>query len=118
MTNDHTYCTIYAIKDDLRDLEKGVFIKVHKHEIIWNFFLPKSNPYMPFVYFRKKFRFFSLDFRQNFDVRTFPRGLSIPNFFDELSKKFFFQNLQVGPIRWFPRTVFENFDYLKSKFAF
>jgi hypothetical protein len=26
---------------------------------------------MPFVNFRKKFRFFSFDFRQNFDVRTF-----------------------------------------------
>jgi hypothetical protein len=25
---------------------------------------------MPFVNFRKKFRFFSFDFRQNFDVRT------------------------------------------------
>ncbi len=33
-------------------------------------FLPKSNPYIPFVNFRTKFR-------QNFDVRTFPRWLSI-----------------------------------------
>jgi hypothetical protein len=32
---------------------------------------------MPFVDFRKKFRFFSFHFRQNFDVRTFPRWLSI-----------------------------------------
>ncbi len=32
---------------------------------------------MPFVNFRKKFRFFSFDFCQNFDVRTFPRWLSI-----------------------------------------
>jgi hypothetical protein len=48
-------------------------LKVRKHEIILNFFLPKSNPYTPFVNFRKKFRFFSFDFRQNFDVRTFPR---------------------------------------------
>jgi hypothetical protein len=28
---------------------------------------------MPYVNFRKKIRFFSFDFRQNFDVRTFPR---------------------------------------------
>jgi hypothetical protein len=47
-------------------------LKVHKHEILWNFFLPKSNPYMPFVNFRKKIRLFSFDFRQNFDLRTFP----------------------------------------------
>ncbi len=26
---------------------------------------------MPLVHFRKKFRFFSFDFRQNLDVRTF-----------------------------------------------
>jgi hypothetical protein len=32
---------------------------------------------MPFVNFRKKFHFFSFDFRQNFDVRTLPRWLSI-----------------------------------------
>jgi hypothetical protein len=32
-------------------------LKVHKHEIISNFFLPKSNSYMPFVNFRKKFAF-------------------------------------------------------------
>ncbi len=32
---------------------------------------------MPFVNFPKKIPFFSFDFRQNFDVRTFPRWLSI-----------------------------------------
>jgi hypothetical protein len=42
-------------------------LKVPKHEIILNFFLPKSNPYVPFVNFRKQFRFFSFDFRKNFD---------------------------------------------------
>jgi hypothetical protein len=52
------------------------YLKVHKHEIILNFFLPKSNPYMPLENFRKKFRFFSFDFRQNFEVRTFSRWLS------------------------------------------
>ncbi len=29
-------------------------LKVHKHEIILNFFLPESIPYMPLVNFRKK----------------------------------------------------------------
>ncbi len=41
------------------------------------FFLPKSNPYMPLVNFRKKFRLVSFDFRQNFKVWTFTRWLSI-----------------------------------------
>ncbi len=56
-------------------VQSHLCFKVHKHEIIW-IFLPKSIPYMPFVNFRKKIRFFSFDFRQNFDVRTFPRWLS------------------------------------------
>jgi hypothetical protein len=59
----------------------------------FEFFWPKSNPYMPFINFRKKFRFFSFDFRQNFDVRTFPRWLSIreTNFFlRDIQKIFFF----------------------------
>ncbi len=47
---------------------------------------------MPFVNFRKKFRFFSFDFRQNFDVRTFPQWLSIrgTKFFLRDIQKFFF----------------------------
>jgi hypothetical protein len=49
------------------------YLKVHKHEIFLNFFFPKSNPYMPLVNFRKKFRIVSFDFRQNFEVRTFTR---------------------------------------------
>ncbi len=56
---------------------------------------------MPFVNFRKKFRFFSFDFRQNFDVRTFPRWLSIRGtkfFFERYPKIFFLQNLHFGPI--------------------
>jgi hypothetical protein len=59
-----------------------------------DFFLPKSNPYMPFVNFWKKFRFFSFDFRQNFDVPTFPRWLSICGtkfFFRDIQKSFFFK---------------------------
>ncbi len=44
----------------------SIYWKVHKHEIILNLFLHKSKPYMALVNFRK-----------NFDVRTFPRRLSI-----------------------------------------
>ncbi len=43
---------------------------------------------MLFVNFREKNRFFSCDFRQNFDVRTFPRWLSIRG------TKFFLRDIQ------------------------
>ncbi len=49
---------------------------------------------MPFVNFRKKLRFFSFDFPQNFDVRTFPRWLSIRGtkfFLRDIPKFFFFK---------------------------
>ncbi len=57
-----------------------------------DFFIPKSNPYMPLVNFQKKFRFFCFDFCQDFDVRTFPRWLSIrgTKFFWWAIQKFFF----------------------------
>ncbi len=61
---------------------------------------------MPFVNFRTKFRFFSFDFRHNFDVRTFPRWLSERGtkfFWWAIQKIFFFHNLHFGPIRWVPR---------------
>ncbi len=72
-------------------------LKVHKHEIILNFFWPKSNPYMPFVNFRKKFRFFSFDFRQIFFER-YPKIFLVKiltlvllgGFLDDFSKFWFF----------------------------
>ncbi len=67
---------------------------------------------MPFVNFRKIFRFFSFDFRQNFNVQTFPRWLSIrgTKFFLRDIQKFSFQNLHFGPIRWF-LDGFSNFRF-------
>ncbi len=68
----------------------------------WIFFWPKSNPYMPLVNFRKKFRLVSFDFRQNFEVWTFTRWLSIRGtkfFFRDIQKNFFL-NLHNGPIKW------------------
>jgi hypothetical protein len=75
----------------------------------WFFFGPKSNPYMPLVNFRKKIRIVSFDFRQNFEVRTFTRWLSIrgTKFFLRDIKIFFFQNLHCGPIRWVPWRFFQ-----------
>ncbi len=75
----------------------------------FDFFLPKPNPYMPFVNFWKKFRFFWLDFRQNFDVRTFPQWLSIRRtkfFWWTIPNCFLLQNLHFGPIRWVPGNDF------------
>jgi hypothetical protein len=54
---------------------------------------------MPLVNFRKKCRFFSFDFRQNFEVLTFSRGLSI-------RENFFLQNVHLGPIRLVPKRFF------------
>ena len=49
---------------------------------------------MPSVNFRKKIRFFSFDFHQNFDVRTFPRVTEHTRkkiFFERYPKIFFFK---------------------------
>ena len=75
----------------------------------WIFFWPKSNPYMPLVNFRKKFRFVSFNFRQNFEVRTFMRWLSIrgSKFFLRDIQKNFGKNLHYGPITWVPRRFFQ-----------
>ncbi len=83
--------------------------KVHKHEIILNFFLPKSNPYMPLVNFRKKisllFFRFSPEFRSSniFAVTEHTRNLI---FFEGYPKIFLFQNVHLGPIRWVPKRGF------------
>ncbi len=66
-------------------------LKVHKDEIILNFFWPKSNPYMPFVNLRKKFRFFSFDFISMFEHFRGDWAYAEPNFFDDLSRNFFFK---------------------------
>ncbi len=65
-------------------------LKVHKHEIILNFFLTKiKSLYSLGKFSKKKFRFFSFDFRQNFEVRTFSRWLSIRG------TKFFWRYIQI-----------------------
>jgi hypothetical protein len=65
---------------------------VHKHEIILNFFLPKSNPYMLLVKFRKKFRFLPLIFARISKFEHFAvteRAYEEPNLLEEISKKNF-----------------------------
>ena len=56
---------------------------------------------MPFVNCRKFFCFFSFDFRQNFDVRTFPRWLSIRGtkfFLRDIPKIFFLKIFTLVPL--------------------
>jgi hypothetical protein len=55
---------------------------------------------MPLVNFRKKFRFFSFDFRQNFEVRTFSRRLSIRG------TKFFWRDIQIFFLNGFSKIRF------------
>jgi hypothetical protein len=87
-------------------------LKVHKHEIFLNFFWPKSNPYMPLVNFRKKFCLVSFDFRQNFEVRTFTRWLSIRG------NKFFFRDIQKLFFKIFSMGLLDGFLDGFSKFWF
>ncbi len=61
------------------------WLKVHKHEIILNFFLPKSNPYMPLANLLI-FLLFSPEFR-SLNIFASIRGTK---FFGEISQKFFF----------------------------
>jgi hypothetical protein len=70
---------------------QSTFLKGTQAWDVFEIFFFKSNPYMPLVNFRKKFRLVSFDFRQNFEVRTFTRWLSIrgTKFFLEISKEFF-----------------------------
>ncbi len=102
-----SYMTLHPIPSEFP------YLKVHKHEIILIFFLPKSNPYMPFVNCRKKFRFFSFDFCQNFDVRTFPRWLSIRG------AKFFLRDIQqIFFFKIFTLVLLDRFLDCFSKFGF
>ncbi len=74
----------------------------------------KSNPYMALVNFRKKFRVFSFDFRQNFEVRTFSRWQSIRGtkfFWRDIQKKFFF-------FKMFTWILLDGFLNSFSKFGF
>ncbi len=68
---------------------------------------------MPLVNFRKKFRFFSFDFRQNFEVRTFPRWLSIRG------TKFFWRDIQKFIFyKMFTWVLADGFLNSFSKFGF
>ncbi len=81
-----------------------LLLKVHKHEINFNFFWPKSKHCMAFVNFWKKVWFFSFDFARILMFEHFRDDWAYAelNYFGELSKIFFLQNVHFGPIRWVP----------------
>ncbi len=103
-------------QDLLLTVSRNVRILMFKGTQAWDnfeFFLPKSKPFMPLVNFQTKFWFFSFHFCQNFDVRTFSWWLSVhrTKFFWGAINFFFLQNFHFGPFRWvFIR--FFKFDYL------
>ncbi len=70
----------------------------------FEFFLPKSKHYVAFVNFWKFFWFFSFDFARisMFEHFRDDWAYAEPNYFGELSKIFFLQNVHFGPIRWVP----------------
>jgi hypothetical protein len=65
---------------------------------------------MPFVNFRKKFRFFSFDFRQNFGVRAVTEHTQNQIFFEEYPKNFF--------LKIFTLVLLDRFLDGFSKFGF
>ncbi len=107
-----SYSTGYYVSppDDQYLKFKNRFSLVHKHEIILSFFWPKSNPYMPFINFWKKFRFFSFDFRQNFDVRW--QSICGTKFFWQAIQKNFFLKIFTLVLLDGLLDGFWKFDYL------
>jgi hypothetical protein len=77
----------------------------------FDLFLPKSNPYIPLVNFRTKFRFFYFDFAKISKFENFRSDWAVSirgtKFFGEISKNFFLQNVHLGPVTWIPRRFFK-----------
>ncbi len=67
---------------------KRSFCMLSRHEIIYNFLIHKSNPYMPFLNFRKKISLLFLRFSPEFRCSNIS-GVT----------ELFFQKLHFGPIR-------------------
>jgi hypothetical protein len=68
---------------------------------------------MPFVNFGKKNRFFSFDFHQNFDVRTFPRLTEHTR-----KKKIFERYPKISFFKIFTLVLLDRFLDGFSKFGF
>ncbi len=84
-------------------------LKVHKHVIILNFFLAKSNPYMTLVNFRKKnlllFLRFSPEFR-SLNIFTVTEHTQNQICLKRHSKIIFFKMYTWVLFRWVPKQFF------------
>ncbi len=84
-------------------------LKVHKHEIILNFFLTKIKSLYSLRKFSKKISLLFLRFSPEFwSSNIFAVTEHTRNqifFLREISKNFFFQNVHLGPIRWCSATA-------------
>ncbi len=91
----------------------SISLKVHKHEVILKFFLPKSKPYILLVNFQfsKKISLLFLRFLPEFRLWHFLGDWAYgePDFLASY-QKLFFQNVHFGPIRWVPRR-FSKFKF-------
>ncbi len=85
-------------------------LKVHKHEIILNFFLTQIKSLYGLRKFSKKisllFLRFSPDFRCS-NISAVTEHTRNQIFFERYPKNFFFQNLHFGPIRYAPGRFFK-----------
>ncbi len=94
-------------------------LKVHKHEIILNFFLPKFNPYTLLVNFReKKIASLPLARISNFERFRGDWPYAEPNFLESYPKIFFFQIVPLGPIRWVRKWFFKIWIFYSRNLHF
>ncbi len=100
---------------------KTLIVKDTQAWDIFEFFLPKSNPSMPLVNFRKKFCLVSFDFCQNFEVQTFTRWLSIRGtqfFLRDIQKNFFSKIFTMVLFRWVPRRFLQILIFYSQNLHF
>ncbi len=85
-------------------------LKVHKHEIILNFFLTKIKFLYSLGKFSKKNSLLILRFSPEFrSSNIFAVTEHAPNqiFLERFPKIFFLQNVHLGPFRWVPKRFFK-----------
>ncbi len=85
-------------------------LKVHKHEIIQNFFLTKIKSLYSLGKFSKKISLLFLQFPpeiRSLNIFAVTEHTRNQIFLERYPKNFFVQNVQLGPIRWVPKRFFK-----------
>ena len=118
---DYEYILVRKISDFFQNLQKFEICKSYILLISWseNIFkgifllrgsrrMGKSCQHILLYFFKSKFAFL-LGIFESFSkiIVCACWAYAEPNFFWEISKKFLFQNLHYGPIRWVPRRFFQ-----------